>query len=136
MYKSKEKVKDIVISRVGEGDPSSGLGEDQFSTRRTKLIHPPIETHWNFPSREEYKRSSVSKLSMLAYPLKFRESLKKFKKRKDLKAILEGVHDPKDEQLLNLSVNCFHVMLNYKRSKMIIIPFYVLPCTDVAMPWH
>lgn len=100
MYKSKEKVKDIVISRGGEGDPSSGLGEDQFSTRRTKLIHPPIETHWNFPSREEYKRSSVSKLSMLAYPLKFRESLKKFKKRKDLKAILEGVHDPKDEQLV------------------------------------
>ncbi|CBI31923.3 unnamed protein product, partial [Vitis vinifera] len=107
MYKSKEKVKDIVISRVGEGDPSSGLGEDQFSTRRTKLIHPPIETHWNFPSREEYKRSSVSKLSMLAYPLKFRESLKKFKKRKDLKAILEGVHDPKDEQLFEIHLQEF-----------------------------
>ncbi|XP_002266497.2 phosphatidylinositol/phosphatidylcholine transfer protein SFH11 isoform X2 [Vitis vinifera] len=130
MYKSKEKVKDIVISRVGEGDPSSGLGEDQFSTRRTKLIHPPIETHWNFPSREEYKRSSVSKLSMLAYPLKFRESLKKFKKRKDLKAILEGVHDPKDEQLvesfrellpcdaqLQEKQNDYHTLLRFLRMR-------------------
>ena len=99
MHKSKERVKDIDISRGGDGDPSSGLEENLFSTRRTKLIHPPIETHWNFPSREEYRRS-VSNLSVLTKPSKFRESFRKFRKRKDLKTILEGTHDPKDEQLV------------------------------------
>lgn len=99
MYKSKERLKDINISRGGEGDPSSGLDENRFSTRRIKIIHPPIETYWNFPSREEYRRP-VPNLSVLTKPSKIRESLRKFRRRKDLKKILEGAHDPKDEGLV------------------------------------
>lgn len=94
MYKSKEGVKDIVISRGGEGDYPSGLEAIQ------RIIHPPIESHWGFPSREVYRKKSLSTLSMLTYPLKFSRSFKKFRKRKDMQAILEGARDPKDEQLV------------------------------------
>ncbi|XP_020534279.1 phosphatidylinositol/phosphatidylcholine transfer protein SFH11 isoform X2 [Jatropha curcas] len=94
MFKSKETFRDIVISK----------GSDQeSSTSRTKSIHPPIESHWLLPSKEQDKPSSLSNTgikSMLAVPNKIRDSLKRRGKSQSLQIVLEGAHEPKDEQLV------------------------------------
>ncbi|KAF2299036.1 hypothetical protein GH714_030136 [Hevea brasiliensis] len=71
MVKSKETYREIFISRVG------GEGEDKASS----------------------SSNSVMK-SMLTYPLKLRDSLKKRGRSQSLQIVLEGAHDPKDEQLV------------------------------------
>ncbi|KAE8661824.1 Phosphatidylinositol/phosphatidylcholine transfer protein SFH11 [Hibiscus syriacus] len=69
-----------------------------------KPIHPPIETHFLLPSpppQEAKKPTSSSGLkSVLLYPLKVRDSLKRLRKSKSMETILEGTHDPKDEQIV------------------------------------
>ncbi|XP_054825585.1 phosphatidylinositol/phosphatidylcholine transfer protein SFH11 isoform X3 [Prosopis cineraria] len=100
----KVKDKDIVIAR-GAGEESPGVrkyGLDGFSDRRTKILHPPIETSWELPSKKEKKASSSSSVkSVLAYPLKLRESLKKIRRSKSMELILEGPRDVKDEQIVD-----------------------------------
>ncbi|KAK8323673.1 hypothetical protein V6Z12_A12G248800 [Gossypium hirsutum] len=66
-------------------------------------IHPPIETHFLIPPpprKEAEKPSSSGLKSVLSYPLKVRDSLKKLGKSKSMERILEGTHDPKDEQIV------------------------------------
>ncbi|CAK7356394.1 unnamed protein product [Dovyalis caffra] len=106
MFKQKETDRDIIISRDGEqGDESSDLKSSQFAKGRTKSIHPPIESHWLLRPPEQNKPSSSLPKpgikSMLNYPLKIRDSLKKLGRSKSLQIVLEGVHDPKDEQLID-----------------------------------
>ncbi|KAF2313077.1 hypothetical protein GH714_009116 [Hevea brasiliensis] len=102
MFKSKDTYREIVISRGrGEGEESSISKKSQSATKRTKSILPPIESHWLLPSAGEDKPSSSSNSvikSMLTCPLKIRDSLKK--RSQTLQIVLEGAHDPKDEQLV------------------------------------
>ncbi|XP_058009535.1 phosphatidylinositol/phosphatidylcholine transfer protein SFH11 isoform X2 [Hevea brasiliensis] len=104
MVKSKETYREIFISRVGgEGEESSISNKSQPAAERTKSIHPPIESYWLLPSAGEDKASSSSNSvmkSMLTYPLKLRDSLKKRGRSQSLQIVLEGAHDPKDEQLV------------------------------------
>ncbi|KAK3039470.1 hypothetical protein RJ639_028052 [Escallonia herrerae] len=70
---------------------------------RTKLIYPPIESFWELPDQEERKGFSWSKLNiktMLSYKSKFRGSLMRTRRSESMRLVLEGAHDPKDEQLV------------------------------------
>ncbi|XP_028762720.1 phosphatidylinositol/phosphatidylcholine transfer protein SFH11 isoform X2 [Neltuma alba] len=100
----KAKDKDIVIAR-GAGEESPGVrkyGLGGFSDGRTKILHPPIETSWELPTVKEKKASSSSSFkSVLTYPLKFRESIKKLRRSKSMQMILEGPRDFKDEQIVD-----------------------------------
>lgn len=102
MKTPKERSTEIVISRgVKEEEQSSNLKiKSQLNTGRTKSIHPPIETHWQLRPQVEPKPSNSGFKSMMSYPLKFRDSLKKIRRTKSLQLVLEGAHDPKDEQLV------------------------------------
>ncbi|KAF7828410.1 Phosphatidylinositol/phosphatidylcholine transfer protein SFH11 [Senna tora] len=99
------KDKDIVIARgAGEDELSSGMHKPRFgkvSGSGTKSLHPPIEATWELPPLKEKKASSSSIKSLLAHPLKLRESLKKLGKSKSMQMILEGPRDLKDEQLVD-----------------------------------
>lgn len=101
MNKLKETYRQIVISRGSEA------GEEFVAKRsgeRTKLIHPPIENYWLLPHRKEgNKTHSSSKAgikSLLVYPMKVRDSLKRIGRSKSMQIVLEGAHDPKDKQLV------------------------------------
>ncbi|XP_062074728.1 phosphatidylinositol/phosphatidylcholine transfer protein SFH11 [Humulus lupulus] len=117
MYSSKDNDSRIVITRGSDGGGSSGGGgggESSSSswqtsqlktTKRTKTIHPPIENHWQLPPVKQEKKISSSSSSggfksMLSYPLKLGGTLKKIGRTKSLQQVLEGNHDPKDEQLV------------------------------------
>lgn len=104
MHNSKEYDGRIVITRgggIGEGDEaSSSWQKSQKTTKRNKIIHPPIESHWQLPPIKQEKRPSSGFKSMLSYPLKLGGSLKKIGRTKSLELVLEGAHDPKDEQLV------------------------------------
>ncbi|KAK3008437.1 hypothetical protein RJ639_014435 [Escallonia herrerae] len=70
---------------------------------RTKLIYPPIESFWELPDQEERKGFSWSKLNikkMLSSTFKFRGSLMRTRSSESMRLVLEGAHDPKDEQLV------------------------------------
>ncbi|XP_039046836.1 phosphatidylinositol/phosphatidylcholine transfer protein SFH11-like [Hibiscus syriacus] len=106
MYKSNKKYREIVIERGSGGDDEDSPCRDtnQFPKVMNKPIHPPIETHFLLPSpppQEAKKPTSSSGLkSVLLYPLKVRDSLKRLRKSKSMETILEGTHDPKDEQIV------------------------------------
>lgn len=101
MFKSKDTYREIVISRGGEGKESPVPMKTQSAAERTKSIHPPIGSHWLLPSAGEDKASSSSNIkSMLTYPFKFRDSLKKRGRSQSFQKVLEGAHDPKDERLV------------------------------------
>lgn len=102
MKTPKERSTEIVISSSGkEDDQSSSLkNKSQLNTGRTKSFHPPIEHHWHLPPQEESKPSYLGFKSLMSYPLKFRDSMKKIGRTKSLQVVLEGAHDPKDEQLV------------------------------------
>ncbi|WCJ25932.1 Phosphatidylinositol/phosphatidylcholine transfer protein SFH11 [Euphorbia peplus] len=107
MSKSKGSYREIAIQR-SEGEESSILNKkhDEIS------IHPPIESHWLLPSLEQNKASSFSSSSSSSYtsgiiksilsnPFKARESMKKrIRRSQSLKVVLEGAHDPKDQQIV------------------------------------
>ncbi|GAV78542.1 CRAL_TRIO domain-containing protein/CRAL_TRIO_N domain-containing protein [Cephalotus follicularis] len=89
MHISKEKHSDIAISR-GTGEANESSSSEKPLGSKTTLIHPP-------------KPSSSTKTgikSMLTYPLKIRDSLKRIGRSKSMQVILEGAHDPRDEQIV------------------------------------
>lgn len=95
MFKSKDTYREIVISETPVPMKTQSAAE------RTKSIHPPIGSHWLLPSAGEDKASSSSNIkSMLTYPFKFRDSLKKRGRSQSFQKVLEGAHDPKDEHLV------------------------------------
>ncbi|XWS49739.1 hypothetical protein CRYUN_Cryun12cG0028700 [Craigia yunnanensis] len=109
MHKSKEKYREIIIEKGGEeSEDSPNRGTYQFPKGMNKPIHPPIETHFLLPplpppqegEKPSSSTSSSGLRSMLSYPLKVRDSLKRLGKSKSMELILEGTHDPKDEQIV------------------------------------
>ncbi|GMN32767.1 hypothetical protein TIFTF001_003839 [Ficus carica] len=133
MYNSKDTDCRIVISRVSEGEEESSSSWQKLektATNKTKTLHPPIECHWQLPPIKQPKRSSSGFKSMLSYPLKVGESLKKVGRTKSLQLLLEGTHDPKHEQivqsfrdmlLLEVQVppkhNDYHTLLRFLRMR-------------------
>ncbi|CAL9029429.1 unnamed protein product [Prunus brigantina] len=111
MYKSKED-RDIVISKGGgDGD---GDGDVASSSGKTKILHPPIESHWHLPPQDKHRPSSSMSNLGLKTMIKFRDSFKKLggssssiSSNKSLKTVLGGVRDPKDENV----VECFRELL-------------------------
>ena len=106
MLKQNETFREIIILRGnGEGEETSDSKSSQLGKGRTKSFHPPIESHWLLhPSEESIPPSSLPKpgiKSMLNYPRKIRNSLKKLGRRKDLRIVLEGVPDTKYEKLVD-----------------------------------
>ncbi|CAJ2650496.1 unnamed protein product [Trifolium pratense] len=95
-----EDDRDIVITKSGKKDESSSSSSVQRlkfksgSNSKKKLLHPPIETHWDLPTQKGKKRTSFSIKSMLSYPLM------KLGRSKSIEMILEGTHDPNDEQIV------------------------------------
>ncbi|MBA0689619.1 hypothetical protein Goari_007340 [Gossypium aridum] len=104
MHKSNEKYREITIDKGGGGDSDSPHRDaSKFPKVMNRPIHPPIETHFllpPLPRKEAEKPSSSGLKSVLSYPLKVRDSLKKLGKSKSMERILEGTHDPKDEQIV------------------------------------
>ncbi|TYH97518.1 hypothetical protein ES332_A12G248800v1 [Gossypium tomentosum] len=104
MNKSDEKYREIIIDKGSRGDSDSPHTDaSQFPKVMNRPIHPPIETHFLIPPplrKEAEKPSSSGLKSVLSYPLKVRDSLKKLGKSKSMERILEGTHDPKDEQIV------------------------------------
>ncbi|TYJ06448.1 hypothetical protein E1A91_A12G234500v1 [Gossypium mustelinum] len=104
MNKSDEKYREIIIDKGSGGDSDSPHRDaSQFPKVMNRPIHPPIETHFLIPPpprKEAEKPSSSGLKSVLSYPLKVRDSLKKLGKSKSMERILEGTHDPKDEQIV------------------------------------
>ncbi|KAJ6706155.1 CRAL-TRIO DOMAIN-CONTAINING PROTEIN YKL091C-RELATED [Salix purpurea] len=106
MLKQKETTREIIILRGnGECEETSDSKSSQLGKGRTKSFHPPIESHWLLhPSEETIPPPSLPKpgiKSMLNYPLKIRNSLKKLGRRKGLRIVLEGVPDTKYEKLVD-----------------------------------
>ncbi|PNX81523.1 sec14 cytosolic factor-like protein, partial [Trifolium pratense] len=94
-----EDDRDIVITKSGKKDESSSSSVQRLkfksgSNSKKKLLHPPIETHWDLPTQKGKKRTSFSIKSMLSYPLM------KLGRSKSIEMILEGTHDPNDEQIV------------------------------------
>ncbi|KAK2969442.1 hypothetical protein RJ640_012842 [Escallonia rubra] len=97
MRTSKEARQSPAANKVGQ---RSSRFENEG---RTKLIYPPIESFWELPDQEERKGFSWSKLNiktMLSYTFKFRGSLNRTGRSESMRLVLEGAHDPKDEQLV------------------------------------
>ncbi|CAL5324562.1 unnamed protein product [Camellia sinensis] len=86
------------------GSKQSSSFEDTNSAKeKAKSIYPPIESHWNLPPQKEYKKLSSLNLnckSMLSYPLKIRDSLKRIRKSQSLLAVPKEARDPKDDQIV------------------------------------
>jgi hypothetical protein len=98
-----EKYREIVVSTGGEHggeEESLSSSKSQRATGRTKSIHPPIETRWHLPPQQEYKPSNFGFKSIMSFPLKFRDSLTRIGRTKSMQMVLEGAHDPKDEQFV------------------------------------
>lgn len=106
MHKSNEKYREIVIDKGGgesEDSPNRETYNQQFPKGMNKPIHPPIESHFFLPPQQTEKpaTSSSGLKSMLSFPvLKVRDSLKRLGKTKSMELVLEGTHDPKDEQIV------------------------------------
>ncbi|CAL5404509.1 unnamed protein product [Camellia sinensis] len=104
MHNSRERNKEIVISKSYVGSKQSSSFEDTNSAKeKAKSIYPPIESHWNLPPQKEYKKLSSLNLnckSMLSYPLKIRDSLKRIRKSQSLLAVPKEARDPKDDQIV------------------------------------
>ncbi|XP_055819458.1 phosphatidylinositol/phosphatidylcholine transfer protein SFH11 [Solanum dulcamara] len=96
MYTSKEAFKEILISTGIRGSRQSSSSKEGESTKqKAKILHPPIETFWQLPPTKEHKRSTKSRTAKTIMSLPFK------KKSKSLQTILEGSHDPKDEQIVD-----------------------------------
>ncbi|GLT49179.1 hypothetical protein SLA2020_227560 [Shorea laevis] len=102
MRKPSENYREIVIARNGgESEESPEKKSSKPPKGMNKAIHPPIETHWLLPQEKKPCSSpSAGFKSILKYPLKVMDSMKKIKKSRSMQLILEGVHDPKDEQIV------------------------------------
>ncbi|GKU95546.1 hypothetical protein SLEP1_g8893 [Rubroshorea leprosula] len=102
MRKPSENYREIVIARNGgESEESPEKKSSKSPKGMNKAIHPPIETHWHLPQEKKPCSSPSSGFkSILKYPLKVRDSVKKIKRSRSMQLVLEGVHDPKDEQIV------------------------------------
>lgn len=114
MQKPKELFKEIVITSGGGGgigrsssQSPAGTTEPQFAKKNSKIIHPPIESHWHsLPSlpKKDCKGSieSGNKFKkMLSYPIKFRDSFKP-RRSQSSKDVLEEIRsDSKDQELVD-----------------------------------
>lgn len=121
MYTSKEAFKEILISTGIRGSRQSSSSKEGESTKqKAKILHPPIETFWQLPPTKEHKRSTKSRTAKTIMSLPFK------KKSKSLQTILEGSHDPKDEQIVDSfrqllfldgqlldKINDYHTLLRY-----------------------
>ncbi|KAJ0047965.1 hypothetical protein Pint_15879 [Pistacia integerrima] len=94
--------REIIIHRGSEeGEepaPKKNIGG------KTKSIHPPLESHWVLPAEKQDKdrvstRTGIK--TLLNYPKKVRESLKRTGRSKSMKNLLQGTPDPKDEEIVN-----------------------------------
>ncbi|XP_059645604.1 phosphatidylinositol/phosphatidylcholine transfer protein SFH11 isoform X2 [Cornus florida] len=69
-------------------------------------------------------------MSILSYPFKFRDSMKKTRRSRSLQVVLEGAHDPKDEQIVEsfrellfiehpqpIKQNDYHTLLRFLRMR-------------------
>lgn len=98
--------RDVIIStNSGEGNETTASSDQKsnIASPRTKPIYPPFESHYHLPPHEESKASPPTKpgfKSVLSYPFKFRNSIKKLGRSKSMEAVLEGTVDPKDEKLV------------------------------------
>lgn len=104
MNNSKDTDGEITVSRGGEEGDEKLPSKQKSYTSTGKTIHPPIESHWQLsPANQDRKPSSSTNSAfkaMLSYPIKIRNSMKIFRRTKSLQLLLEGAHDPKDEQLV------------------------------------
>nr|GMD98249.1 phosphatidylinositol/phosphatidylcholine transfer protein SFH11 [Ipomoea batatas] len=95
MNKPKAFLKDIFIG--GSRRQSSNLsreGQSSSSAKEThKILHPPIETYWYLPPQEESNKAPKQQRSRLSFSFK-----KRLRKSKSLQMILQGSHDPKDQE--------------------------------------
>ncbi|XP_019155892.1 PREDICTED: phosphatidylinositol/phosphatidylcholine transfer protein SFH11 isoform X2 [Ipomoea nil] len=93
MNKPKAFLKDIFI---GGSKQSSNLSreEGQSAKETDKILHPPIETYWYLPPQEESNKAPKQQRSRrLSFSFK-----RRLRKSKSLQMILQGSHDPKDEE--------------------------------------
>lgn len=112
MQKPKELFKEIVITSGGGVGRSSQSAADttdpQFASKRnSKIIHPPIESHWH-PLPSLLKKDYKGFKKMLSYPIKFRDSFKLRKSQSTKKGVVEEIRDDSKDQEL---VNSFRQML-------------------------
>ncbi|XP_060211114.1 phosphatidylinositol/phosphatidylcholine transfer protein SFH11 [Lycium barbarum] len=99
MHTSKETFKEILISAGFRGSRRSlSSKEGQSTKQKAKILHPPIETFWQLPSTKERKRSTKPETVKTMMSLPFKKGVQK---SKSLQTILEGSHDPKDEQIVD-----------------------------------
>lgn len=80
----------------GTGKQSSNYRDLSLKKGRISLLNLPIEEHWQLRP-EPKKQSSFSKLSFNS----MRNSFKRLGRSKTLQLILEGPHDPQDEQVVH-----------------------------------
>lgn len=91
MSKPKAFLKDIFI---GGNRTSSNLSREGQSAKETdKILHPPIETYWSLPPQEDNKKAPKQQKSRLSFSFK-----RRMRKSKSMQIILQGSHDPKDEE--------------------------------------
>ncbi|KAJ8769037.1 hypothetical protein K2173_024033 [Erythroxylum novogranatense] len=114
MSKPKESCREIMISRGSGAEVADSSISKAFKFTKgkpTKIIHPPIESHWLLPPQETKTSSSSStsgiKSTLAFAPLMIRDSLKKLGRSKSMQTVLEGAHDTKDEKL----IDCFREFL-------------------------
>ncbi|KAL6994723.1 hypothetical protein U1Q18_045734 [Sarracenia purpurea var. burkii] len=104
MNKSKERSRELVISPGTGGSKQSSSFKGTCSAEgKTELIRPHKESHWHLHPQKENKKFSWLNLalrSMLTYPLKFRDSLKRSGKSQSSQAVPEEPCDPNDEQIV------------------------------------
>lgn len=106
---NKELFKEIVITADVEGSRQSPAGstETQFARKNSRIILPPIESHWQFLPHhllKDYEGGSIESRNkfrrMLSYPFKVRDSFK-LRKSQSTKGVLEEVRNSKDQELVD-----------------------------------
>ncbi|KAL8539776.1 hypothetical protein ACS0TY_001399 [Phlomoides rotata] len=84
MQKPKELVKEVSISAP---TPSTN------TKKKTKSLHPPIETHWQLGPTKQQRKTSLS--------FKVMRSFKNMLSSQSAKRALEGTRNPKDEKIVD-----------------------------------
>lgn len=103
MQKPTELLKEIFISTGARGSnrsPPPSTKESKFTETKTKLLHPPIETHWQLgpPLKDRRRKSRLSFTRMLSQPFKYMQS---FRTTQATQLVLEGPHNPNDQKLVD-----------------------------------
>lgn len=101
---------------------SKSSKEIQPTRKRVLSLNLPLESHWHHPDIEK-KKLSLSKMSLKSV----QESLTKISRRNTFKGIFQSVHDPNEEEVVQLIRNQlisegrlpekyddYHTLLRYK----------------------